>query len=113
MDFCCASARPRLQIGGQVCPHPETIEMSWPLRDRLMAKDPDGKGGLAAWNGSRPPFVEADAVQHAAYVARITGSRMYIVHVSSHEALRGRPAPCAVPARASRWKPARITSRTT
>ena len=73
--------------GGQVCPHPETIEMSWPLRDRLMAKDPDGKGGLHAWNGSRPPFVEADAIQHAAYVAGVTGTRMYIVHVSSHEGL--------------------------
>jgi dihydroorotase-like cyclic amidohydrolase len=73
--------------GGQVCPHPETIEMSWPLRDRLMAKDPDGKGGLAIWNGSRPPFVEADAIQHAAYVAGVTGTRMYIVHVSSYEAL--------------------------
>ena len=73
--------------GGQVCPHPETIEMSWPLRDRLMAKDPDGKGGLHAWNGSRPPFVEADAIQHAAYVAGVTGTRMYIVHVLSHEGL--------------------------
>ena len=73
--------------GGQVCPHPETIEMSWPLRDRLMAKDPEGKGGLAIWNGSRPPFVEADAVQHAAYVAGVAGARMYIVHVSSQEAL--------------------------
>ena len=33
--------------GGLVCPHPENIEAAWVLRDRLMAQDPDGKGGLA------------------------------------------------------------------
>ena len=33
--------------GGIVCPHPENIEISWVLRDRLKAADPDGKGGLA------------------------------------------------------------------
>ena len=74
--------------GGQVNPHPETIEMAWPLRDRLMAKDPDGNGGLKAWNDSRPPFIEADAIQHAAYIAQTTGSRMYMVHVSANEALQ-------------------------
>ena len=33
--------------GGMVCPHPENIEVAWVLRDRLMAEDPEGKGGLA------------------------------------------------------------------
>jgi hypothetical protein len=51
--------------GGMVCPHPETIEIAWVLRDRLKLKDPDGKGGLATWNATRPPFVEADAVQRS------------------------------------------------
>ncbi len=73
--------------GGTVCPHPETIEIAWVLRDRLKAADPDGKGGLAAWNASRPPFVEADAVQRAAYVAHSAGSRLYVVHVSAAEPL--------------------------
>jgi len=45
--------------GGLVCPHPENIEAAWVLRDRLMAQDPEGRGGLATWNASRPPFVEA------------------------------------------------------
>jgi dihydropyrimidinase len=49
--------------------------------------DPDGKGGLATWNASRPPFVEADAVQRACYVARIAGAPLYVVHTSSAEAL--------------------------
>ena len=73
--------------GGMVCPHPETIEMAWVLRDRLKAADPDGHGGLATWNATRPPFVEADAVQHAAYVAHIAGAPLYVVHTSSAEAL--------------------------
>jgi dihydropyrimidinase len=73
--------------GGMVCPHPENIEASWVLRNRLMAADPDGRGGLRTWNASRPPFVEADAVQRAGLFARETGARLYIVHTSSREAL--------------------------
>ncbi len=73
--------------GGMVCPHPETIEMAWVLRERVMRADPEGKGGLASWNATRPPFVEADAVQRAAYVARTVGAPLYVVHTSSSEAL--------------------------
>lgn len=73
--------------GGMVCPHPETIELAWVLRDRVKAQDPDGKGGLATWNASRPPFVEADAVQRAAYVGHQAGAPLYVVHTSSAEAL--------------------------
>ncbi|CAH0282332.1 dihydroorotase family protein [Roseomonas sp. CECT 9278] len=73
--------------GGMVCPHPETIELAWVLRERIMRDDPEGTGGLASWNASRPPFVEADAVQRAAYVARTAGAPLYVVHTSSAEAL--------------------------
>ena len=72
---------------GVVCPHPETIEIAWVLRNREKARDPEGKGGLKTWNASRPDFVEADAVQRAAYLARVTGSRIHIVHTSSGAAL--------------------------
>jgi dihydroorotase-like cyclic amidohydrolase len=73
--------------GGIVCPHPENIEISWVLRDRLKAADPDGKGGLAGWNASRPPFVEADAVQRAGLAAEAAGCGLYIVHTTSAAAL--------------------------
>jgi dihydropyrimidinase len=73
--------------GGVVCPHPETIEIAWVLRKREQARDPEGRGGLATWNASRPGFVEADAVQRSAYLARVTGAHIYIVHTSSAEAL--------------------------
>jgi dihydropyrimidinase len=82
--------------GGLVCPHAENIEAAWVLRDRLMAQDPEGRGGLAAWNASRPPFLEADAVQRTAMFARQTGARLYIVHTSSRLALEeGRRAKAA------------------
>ncbi len=83
LRLCEAAAR----HGGMVCPHPETIEMAWVLRERVMRADPDGAGGLASWNATRPPFVEADSVQRAAHVARITGAPLYVVHTSSAEAL--------------------------
>lgn len=73
--------------GGIVCPHPETIEIAWVLRDRVRQADPDGTGGLRSWNASRPPFVEGDAVQRAAYVAHTAGAPLYVVHTSSAEAL--------------------------
>jgi dihydropyrimidinase len=75
------------ESGGMVCPHPENIEAAWVLRNRVVAADPDGRGGLRAWNATRPPFVEADAVQRAGLFARETGARLYIVHTSSREAL--------------------------
>ena len=74
--------------GGIVCPHPETIELAWVTRARAMAADPDGSGGLATWNASRPPFVEADAVQRAGYVAGVAGAPLYVVHTSSGPALQ-------------------------
>lgn len=73
--------------GGMVCPHPENIEVAQYLRSAVMARDPEGKGGLSAWNETRPPFVEADAIQRAATLCRATGARLYIVHTSSAEAL--------------------------
>ena len=73
--------------GGMVCPHPETIELAWVMRDRAKAADPDGTGGLRTWNASRPPFVEADAVQRAALVAQVADCPLYVVHTSSAAAL--------------------------
>jgi dihydroorotase-like cyclic amidohydrolase len=72
---------------GMMCPHPENIEAAWVLRDRVLAQDPEGAGGLATWNATRPPFVEADAIRRAAYFGRVTGARVYTVHTSSGEAL--------------------------
>lgn len=73
--------------GGMLCPHPENIEVAWVLRERVMKADPEGRRGLAAWNDTRPPFVEADALSRACYFGRITGTPVHAVHTSSGEAL--------------------------
>lgn len=73
--------------GGMVAPHPENIEVAWVLRDRAMKADPEGAGGLAAWDASRPDFVEAEAVQRASYLANAAGAPLYVVHTSSAAAL--------------------------
>ena len=74
-------------VGGMVCPHPETIELAWVTRERAQAADPSGTDALRTWNASRPPFVEADAVQRAALIAGHSGTPLYVVHTSSAEAL--------------------------
>ncbi len=73
--------------GGMLCPHPENIEVAWVLRDRVLADDPEGSGGLASWNATRPPFVEADALSRACYFGRIADAPVHAVHTSSAEAL--------------------------
>lgn len=70
--------------GGVLAVHPENIEIVWRLRERVRAS---GRDDLAAWNHSRPPLVEAEAIGRAAYLARHTGTRIYFVHVSSRAAL--------------------------
>jgi dihydroorotase-like cyclic amidohydrolase len=72
---------------GVLCPHCENIEVARVLGSRLMAADLEGKGGLAAWNGSRPPFVEAEAVHRVATLARQAGAPVYMVHCTSAAAL--------------------------
>lgn len=76
-----------VQSDGVLCPHCENIEVAWVLGARLKASDPEGKGGLAAWNASRPPFVEAEAVHRVATLAREAGAPVYVVHCTSAAAL--------------------------
>lgn len=73
--------------GGMVAPHPENIEVAWVMRDRAKMADPEGKGGLAVWDASRPDFVEAEAVQRSSYLANVAGAPLYVVHTSSAAAL--------------------------
>jgi dihydropyrimidinase len=76
------------RCGGMLCPHPESIEVSWLLRDRVLASDPEGRGGLASWNAVKPPFVEAESVRRVCYFAKQTNTPVYTVHISSEEPLR-------------------------
>lgn len=75
------------ESGGMLCPHPENVEIVWALQDRAKARDPEGRKGLVSWNEARPPFVEAEAVNRVLYLARQEGVPVYLVHISSKEAL--------------------------
>ncbi|MEL0099093.1 MAG: dihydroorotase family protein, partial [Opitutae bacterium] len=68
-------------------PHPENIEVAWVLRDRAMKADPEGNGGLATWDKTRPAMIEAEAVQRASMLSKAVGAPLYIVHTSSAIAL--------------------------
>ena len=70
--------------GAMVNPHPENVELVWRLREQ--PRD-ESLGPLAAWNASRPPFVEAEAQQRVSYLASVTGASVYAVHTSSRAAL--------------------------
>jgi dihydropyrimidinase len=70
--------------GALVCPHPENIELVWKLREQ--PRD-ESIPPLEAWYRSRPPVVEAEAVQRVAYFASQTGASVYAVHTSSKAAL--------------------------
>ncbi|GEL25386.1 dihydroorotase-like protein [Pseudonocardia sulfidoxydans NBRC 16205] len=70
--------------GALVCPHPENIELVWKLREQPRDET---LPPLEAWYRSRPPVVEAEAVQRVAYFASQTGASVYAVHTSSKAAL--------------------------
>ncbi|MFT4123127.1 MAG: amidohydrolase family protein [Microbacteriaceae bacterium] len=62
--------------------HAENIEVVWRLREAAKAA---GEDGHAAWNRSRPGFVEAEATTRAAAFGLETGAPVYIVHTSAGE----------------------------
>lgn len=69
---------------GVACVHPENIEIIWRLRKRLLDQ---GREDVLAWTESRPSFVEAEAIYRAAYLAHVAGCSLYLVHITSREAI--------------------------
>lgn len=72
------------ESGALINAHPENVELIWRLREEVP-REPDA--GLREWYDTRPPFVEAEAAQSVAYLAKTLGASFYAVHVSSREAL--------------------------
>jgi len=72
------------ETGSILCPHTENIEIVWRLRDRARALE---AVPLRTWYESRPPLVEAEAMQRVAYLAGAVGAPIYAVHISCVEAL--------------------------
>ena len=76
--------RRTVETGSMICPHGENIELIWLLREEARALDAKP---LRVWYECAPPFVEAEALQRAAYLAKVVGAPLYAVHVSSAESL--------------------------
>jgi dihydroorotase (multifunctional complex type) len=64
---------------GVVSVHCENTDLAYLLKREMMAT---GRGDLAAYTESRPPFVEEEAISRVIYLAEVTGCPLYIVHTS-------------------------------
>lgn len=64
--------------------HCETGDIPMRMEARIKAS---GMEGQAAWNATRPPFVEGNAVRTACYLASNAGATLYIVHMSTRDGL--------------------------
>ncbi|MCC7412035.1 MAG: amidohydrolase family protein [Gammaproteobacteria bacterium] len=74
-------------IGGMAPParaavHAENIDIHLMLREELMAV---GRRDFRVWNESRPPFVEAECMRRAIYLAKSAGCRLYFPHITIAE----------------------------
>ncbi len=62
--------------------HTENIDIHLMLREELIAQ---GRGDYRVWNESRPPFVEAECMRRAIYLAKSAGCPLYIPHITIAE----------------------------
>ena len=72
------------ELGALPLVHAENGEAVFRLQQALLAQGITGPEGHAL---SRPPHVEAEAVNRAIMLAKITGTPLYIVHTSCKETL--------------------------
>ncbi|MGP8244269.1 MAG: allantoinase AllB [Bryobacteraceae bacterium] len=84
--------REAARLGLPVAVHAEDNDLVRALASRALA---EGRTGIRDYLDSRPVLAEVAAIERAALLARETGARLYIVHVSS-----GRGVAAALEARA-------------
>ncbi|HME09721.1 MAG TPA: allantoinase AllB [Bryobacteraceae bacterium] len=84
--------REAARLGLPVAVHAESEEITKGLSKRLMA---EGRCDIPAFLESRPVIAEVEAIERAALLARETGCKLHVVHISS-----GRGVGAALEARA-------------
>lgn len=74
-------------IGADViaCVHCETGALVARAREELQKNKP--RGTLADWEDAHPADAEALAIRTAAYLAKVAGVHLYVVHVSSRQGI--------------------------
>ncbi|HWF11203.1 MAG TPA: allantoinase AllB [Bryobacteraceae bacterium] len=85
--------REAARLGLPVAVHAESEEITKGLTTRMLAA---GRNDIAAFLESRPVIAEVEAITRAGVIARETGCRLHIVHISS-----GRGVAAALEARAA------------
>ncbi len=68
--------------GGLLGVHAENHDLAMRLQARLRRA---GRRDMRAWCEARPPEVELEAIQRALRMARATGCRLHVVHLSTPE----------------------------
>ena len=66
--------------GAMLDPHAENVELIWRLRAAGLV---EGRTPLETWNLARPDYVEAEALNRLAFLARVTGASVYAVHTTN------------------------------
>ena len=84
-DFMLAGFHKIATLGGDViaCVHCETGVLIERARKGLAARKPEGT--LSDWEDAHPADAEALAIRTAAYLAKVAGVHLYVVHVSSRQ----------------------------
>jgi len=72
-------------MGGVICVHAENAAIVNSATTVLQAAKPDGT--LADWSDSHPNSAEEEAAIRASYFAKLAGCRLYLVHISTREAV--------------------------
>jgi dihydropyrimidinase len=80
----CFAMETTARLGALLCIHCENDGMIRFATERLHRK---GHSGLSYFARSRPPESEAEAVSRVLRMARLTGARVYLVHLSTAESL--------------------------
>lgn len=70
--------------GGVACLHCENTDLVEAATAEVKAS---GRQDLAAWNDARPAYAEGEAILRMAYLARLAGCPLYIVHLTSSDAV--------------------------
>ncbi len=70
--------------GAVACVHAENIEIILNLMKKYKG---DGRDGLSVWSECRPNLTEAESVHRVITFAKAVGCPIYIVHLSTREAL--------------------------
>jgi allantoinase len=73
------------ELGNLASVHAENDHLTAYLTAQLQKA---GRNDRAAWCEAHPPFEELEAIQRAAYLAKVTGGNLHVVHITVPEGIR-------------------------